>query len=143
MRFLTSRKKRLLASSHLSFSAPACIRAPSARRIFKKKIVDFYENLSRKPKFASSRTKYRAFLHETLSACILLRAVFCSSTTVKTDPNVAFPWQKLTFYTYMQINNKRKGRHCYVSTATMVRRTRHDVTLYVNCLSCSIFSFIS
>ena len=43
-----------------------------------------------------------------------------------------------TFYIYIKTKNNKREKYCCGSMATMVTRTRHDVTLYLYCLLCSL-----
>ena len=58
-----------------------------------------------------------------------------SPTTIKRERIVAFPWQQKHFYIvsrYNYANNNKKGTYCCLSMATLVMRTRHDMTYEPN-----------
>lgn len=72
--------------------------------------------------------------------------LFCSSTVVRREPIVAFPWNYWIFYIVasdMYFTNTTNGMYFCVFMATLVTLTWHGVTLHIYRLSRFVESFIS
>ena len=64
--------------------------------------------------------------------------IFYGTVSVHRRHIVAFLWKHRTllcFDSYIYAKNNKNGMYFCVSVATMVRRTRHNITLYVHGLS--------
>jgi len=120
LRFENSRYKHLLASSSLSFWLHTSASLPFGGISWNFiSGTSVRKNLSRKSNFGCK-------ISDTKKVYIVMQqyAIFCRSKRVQSEPTLAFPWQHWTLL--------------HSALAFRVMRTRHNVTLYVQCLTCYI-----
>jgi hypothetical protein len=136
-----SSEKRLSASSCVSVRLSVCVSSVPTGRIFVKfDIVDFYENLSRKPTFFKNKTKMSGTLR---LYCCQQYEIFCSSRPTQKWTHCCFSMAKLLILLYclqwhvakQDIENSLL--HCHINNGYT---NAPKFTLYVHCLSCSLLT---
>lgn len=141
--FVFDQSKYIVCGNNL-FVYPACIKFGFHWTDFREiRYWDFAKICRATPDVVKMGLKDAGMENQVLLYCWQQYETYCDSTVVRRERIVAFAWQHWTLClvdSYIQVNNSTKGTHCYASVATTMR-TRHNVTLFVDCFSLSLSLF--